>query len=164
MSILVSDTEKIFSLWDRGQLIVILSRTRIIQNTIFVGTKNETIIRFKVILDQITHWCDYIEEVMKIINFTPNNNSESSASLNQSSFPFRICDISLPQDQNGSVYFLISQKYTSYVHNISTLCLRTTLRKYNVGGYSSGTDITMNLRPFVLIYYICGFRKDRQII
>ena len=61
MAILVSDTEKILSLWDRGQLIVIFSRTRIIKNTIFVGTKNETIIRFKFILDQITHWCDYIE-------------------------------------------------------------------------------------------------------
>ena len=58
MEILLSDTEKIFSLWDRGQLIVILSRTRIIKNTIFIGTKNETILRFKIILDQITHWID----------------------------------------------------------------------------------------------------------
>ena len=39
MAILVSNTEKLFSLWDRGQLIVILSRTRI-KNDIFVGPKN----------------------------------------------------------------------------------------------------------------------------
>ena len=32
MEITVSDTENLFSLWDRGQLIVILSRTRIIKN------------------------------------------------------------------------------------------------------------------------------------
>ena len=38
MSILASDTEKIFSLWDCGQLIVVLSRTRIIKNTFF-GSK-----------------------------------------------------------------------------------------------------------------------------
>ena len=85
---------------------------------------------------------------MKIINVNPNKNSESSAFFNQSSFPFRICDISLPQDQTTSVHSCVSQKYTSYVHIGSTLCLRTTLRKYNAGGYASGTDIEMYLRPF----------------
>ena len=43
MAISVSDIEKLSSLWDRGKLIVILSRTRITKNTIFIGPKNETI-------------------------------------------------------------------------------------------------------------------------
>ena len=115
-------------------------------------------------LNQRTQWHDYIEEINNITNVKPNNNSESSASLNQSSVPFRICDISLPQHQTGPVYFLISQKDTSYVHIVSKLCLRTNLRKYNAGGYASGTDIMMYLRPFLLIAHICGFRKDRQMI
>ena len=54
-------------------------------------------------LTQRTQWCDYSEEVIKITNVKPNNNSESSASLNQSSFPIRNFDILLPQDQTGSV-------------------------------------------------------------
>ena len=58
----------------------------------------------------------------------------------------------------------MSQKYTSYVHIGSTLCLRTTLRKYKTGGYASGTDIAMHLRPFVLISCICGFRNYMQMI
>ena len=33
-----------------------------------------------------------------------------------------------------------------------------------MSGYASGTDIFMHLRMFVLIAYICGFRKDRKII
>ena len=164
MVISVSDTEKLSSLWDHGQLIFILSRTRIVKNTIFVGPKNETIIGLKLLLNQRTQWYDYIEEVMKITNVNPNNNSEYSASLNQSSFPFGICDISLPQDKTGSAYFLMSQNDTSYVHIGSTLCLITTLRKYNADGYASGTDITMHLRPFVLITYICVFRKDKKMI
>ena len=57
----------------------------------------------------------------------------------------------------------MSQKYISYVHIGSTLCLRTNPRKYNVGGYASGTDIAMYLRQFVLIAYICGCRKDKQM-
>ena len=35
MATLVRDIEKIFSLWYRGQLIIILLRTRIMINTIF---------------------------------------------------------------------------------------------------------------------------------
>ena len=58
----------------------------------------------------------------------------------------------------------MSQTDTSYVHIGSTLYLRTTLGKYNPVGYASGTDIAMHLRPFVLIAYICGFRKDRQMM
>ena len=53
---------------------------------------------------------------MKTTNVKPNKNSESSASLDQSIFPFRNCGISLPQDETGSVYFLMSQNNTSYFH------------------------------------------------
>ena len=60
MEIPVSDTEKIFSLWDRGQLIVILSRTRIMKNNIFVGPRNEIFRGLKLMLNQRTQWCDYI--------------------------------------------------------------------------------------------------------
>ena len=62
------------------------------------------------------------------------------------------------------LFIFMSQKYNSYFHIGSTLCLITTLRKYNSGWYASGTDIAIHLWPFVLIAYICGFRKDSQII
>ena len=52
----------------------------------------------------------------------------------------------------------------SYFHIVSTLCLISTLRKYSAGGYASGTDIDIHLRPFVLIAYIYGFIKYRQMI
>ena len=71
---------------------------------------------------------------------------------------------SLPQDQTESFNFLISQRDNYYVHIGSTLCLRNTLRKYNTGVYASGTNMEMNLRLFVFITYICGFRNDRQMI
>ena len=58
----------------------------------------------------------------------------------------------------------MSQKDTSYVHVGSALCLRTTPRKYNAGGYTSVTNVAIYLRPFVLISYSCGFRKYRQMI
>ena len=54
MEISVSDTEKLFSLWDRGQLIFILSCTRIMKNTLFVGKRNEKKYRLKLMLNQRT--------------------------------------------------------------------------------------------------------------
>ena len=98
---------------------------------------------------------------MKTTNVKPNKNYESLTYLNQFSFPFRNCDISLPQDQTGSVYFLISQKDTSYFHIGSTLCLRTILR-YNVGGYAPGTYITMHLSMFVFDLLHFWFWKGQE--
>ena len=106
MAMSLSDTKKSFSLWDRGQLLVILLRTRIMKNTILVGPKNETTHGLKLLLNKRTNWCYYIEEVMKITNGNPNNDSESLDSLNQYRFPFRTCDISLPQDTTGYIIFL----------------------------------------------------------
>ena len=83
---------------DHGQLISILSCTRIMKNNIFVGPKNETIRGLKLLLNQRTQWYDYIEEVMKITNVKPNKNSEYLASFNQPRSPFQIFDISLPQN------------------------------------------------------------------
>ena len=47
----------------------------------------------------------HIDDVMKTTNVKPNKNSEYSPSLNQFRFSFQYCDISLAQDQIGSIYF-----------------------------------------------------------
>ena len=43
MAIEVSFANSNYKMWDKGQMIVILSRTRKAQDTIFVGDKNETL-------------------------------------------------------------------------------------------------------------------------
>ncbi len=60
------------------------------------------------------------------------------------------------------VSFFISLKDKSYVDIGSTMCIRTTLWKFNAGGYSSDSSIKIQMHPFVLISFICGFRKNRQ--
>ena len=119
MAISISDIQKQYSIWDRGQLIVAISRTRLMENTIFVGNKGETINAMKSILTQRTQWCDYIDEVISII--TVNSISDNSAlrSMNQVRFPFRICDIALPQDQTGAFFLsLKEQLLCSYRKNV----------------------------------------------
>ena len=61
MEISLIDNEKLCSLWDHGQLVFILLRTRIMKNNIFAGPKNETIRGLKLLSNQITQWCYYIK-------------------------------------------------------------------------------------------------------
>ena len=143
MAISVSDIEKLFALWDRGQLVAILSRTRIMKNTIFVGPNNDTIYALKRMLTQRTQWCDYIEEVIRITSINPREEEVTNA-MNLATYPFRIFDIELPQNQTGYVYFFMSHKDNDHVEIGSTMCIRTTVQKYNSGAYSS---IQIYLRP-----------------
>ena len=54
MAISVSDVSKLFKLLDRGQLIVLLSRTRTMDNDIFVSSKRDVINSLKTITHAYT--------------------------------------------------------------------------------------------------------------
>ena len=47
--------------WDKGQLVVIMTRIRFANQNIFVGDKRETLADLKNILLSRTQWTDYIE-------------------------------------------------------------------------------------------------------
>ena len=74
MEILVSNTEKYFIMVLRSVDCYFIAHQDN-EKYYFVGPKNKKIYRLKILFNQRTHWCDYIEEVMKITNVNPNNNS-----------------------------------------------------------------------------------------
>lgn len=153
-----------FKLWDKGQLIVILSRTKMARDTIFVGNIDDTIDALKELLVRRTQWTDYMEDVLRII--TINNNTASATTtqtMSQESFPFRICDISLPTCNTGYVYMLSSLRDSSAITIHKTKCLRSSLLKHN-SGINSSTSNTAHLRPYALFAYICGFEGDSNLI
>ena len=51
-------------------MIVIFSRTKITKKNIFVGGINDTLTALKDILTKMTHWKDYMEEILQIINIS----------------------------------------------------------------------------------------------
>jgi hypothetical protein len=77
MTVLVSNIEKLFS-WDCGQLIVILSCIRLMKNSIFVDQKHETVHALKPLLTQHTQWCNYFDDVMKIITMSSQDHQENN--------------------------------------------------------------------------------------
>ena len=57
----ISAADPNYRLWEKGQLIVLVSRTRLGIDTIFVGDKTETLKALKTLLIKKTMWTGYME-------------------------------------------------------------------------------------------------------
>ena len=84
----------------------------------------------------------------------------------QDKYPFRMCDISLPQCNTRFVYFLdflISIPRKTFVHIGNTNCLLNRFRQHN-SGYGSSSTTPTNLRPFAILGFTCGFDNNNDLI
>ena len=81
--------------------------------------------------------------------------------MHTDTFPYRICDMSLPQCNTGYVYMLISLKDKSFVYIGMTTSIIRRINQHNSGLGAVSTE-PLHLRPYALFAYICGFelRKD----
>ena len=123
-----------FNLWDKGQLIILLTWTKKAKQTIFVGNKQDTLDALKAIFLSRNQWSDYIEHVLSIVTINDNSNAPANFhTMNQNDYPFCICDISLPNPQSGFIYFLISVRDKSFTYIGSTICLLERLPQHNSG-------------------------------
>ena len=81
--------------------------------------------------------------------------------MTQTTFPYRICDVSLPQCNSGYVYMLLSTRQKNYTYIGTTNCIRSRLQQHNSGNGAVATAPAY-LRPFALLAYICGFGGERR--
>ena len=97
-------------------MIVILSYTKYVSNTIFTDDKIDTLKVLKDLLIRKIQWTDYIEEVLHLI--TINNGSEvyETCSFMQQILLYCICNISLLQCNKGYVYVLLSMKDKNFMY------------------------------------------------
>lgn len=159
----ISQHDPNFSVWDKGQLVVLLSKTKRAADTIFVGNKADTLDALKTVLLKKTQWSDYIERVLDLVTVNQDENQvhQTEPSIIMNSFPFRICDIALPQCRTGFVYFLISLKNRQYTYIGHCQCLRERLPQHN-SGYGSESTAPEHLRPYGIMAYICGFEDGKK--
>ena len=153
-------TGAMFELWDKGQIIVAMTRTKLGKNVIFVGDKQETTEAIIRLVQTRTQWTDYMENILGLVTLNEINENRV-ASLTLSSFPFRICDVSLPHDNSGYVYFLISLKTLHYTYIGETKSIVTRLNQHN-SGYGSKSTAPANKRPYAVMGYICGFDGNQN--
>ena len=88
----ISDENESFKLWDKAQVIIEYSRTKLVKNTLFVGDKQATISAFTSLI-QRKKWTDYMESVHNLISVNGQDHQSENVTLNQKSTNFyRICD------------------------------------------------------------------------
>jgi len=157
----ISHTDPDFGLCDKGQLVVIISRTRDPKHTIFVGNTDESIETLKKVLLKKTQWSDYISDLLNIV--TVNEVPRGGRVLTPTNFPFRIRDMQLPDNGHGIVYMLNSLRRRSYIYIGKTLTPRTRLNNHN-SGYGATATEPCYLRPFAVMAYIAGFDGNNELM
>ena len=105
----ISRDNRIFRLWDKAQIIVLLSRTKKAKDIIFVGSIESTI---KAIIDLCQYsnqWTDYMELILEMASVNYNRSTEATIpSIQSNEHPFRFCDRPLLNCRTGVVYMLVS--------------------------------------------------------
>ena len=64
----ISNDHNELKLWDKGQVIVLLSRTEEGKNIIFVGGKQDTINSLTSLIQSSNQWMNYMEIIMDLAN------------------------------------------------------------------------------------------------
>jgi len=154
----VSLTDKWYRLWDKEQIVVLLSRTSYARDIIFVGDPDDTINALVKLIKTRTQYAEYISHVLDMLCGERDTDSLIPAiiTIRQQFHPFRPADVGIPQELSGYCYILLSLEdgYTTYIGETNDLLTR--LRQHNSGWGSLQTASTQ-LRPWALLSYVCGF-------
>jgi len=155
----ISTQENEYSLWDKAQAIVLLSRTRLGKNIIFVGDKNETVNALSSVIKTTNQWTNYMESVIQIVCVNDSTELSNIPIHNHHQCPFRFCDMPLPTCNTGFVYMLVSLRDNTRSYIGQTMNIITRLNQHNSGNGSEFTT-ELSLRPWALFAYVCGFDGD----
>ena len=166
----LSSDDRNYSVWDKGQLLVIISRTKRSEDTIFVGNKESTLNALVSILTTRTQWTEYMENILRVVTINDENGevvndieNYNRGVIDQSEFPFRIADIELPIDVSGYVYMLISLRTRDFVYVGKTKDLHERIRSHQSGNGSLSSQ-PEHLRPYAYFGYICGFNGNETMM
>ena len=157
----ISENDSNYKLWDKAQAIVLLSRTCVGSDIIFVGDKESTIAALVKIIKLKSQYMDYMECVLDLV--TTNETIRRRPIFQHQNHPFRFCDNPLPQCNTGFVYMLISIRDHSYIYIGMTLNLCIRILQHN-SGYGATRTASASHRPFCLFAYICGFNCNKSLM
>ena len=163
LGIAIEITEQ-YSPWEKGQIVVLLSRTTTSLNTILVGEKNCAIQKMWDLITTGTQWTVYTQKVLDVITISSDNPSRNDTTLDfPEIYPFRLNDGNiLPTDNTGFVYCLISVRHKEKIYIGQTQCLSQRLIQHNSGHGSNSTQ-DIRYRPWAIAGYICGLSHMLKI-
>jgi predicted GIY-YIG superfamily endonuclease len=162
-------TDSRYLLWMPSQVVVLLSRTFYAKDIYFIGTLDDTT---NALIHALQIQSQYTEYMSNLIQHLAPSLSSSSYTTTPASFmpfdlpkffPFRIADLSIPNDTSGTVYLLLSlrDRKTTYIGQTKHLSKR--ILQHNTT-FGSQQTADASLQPWALLAIICGFENNRTMM
>ena len=150
------EMSKSCSPWGKEQVVVMLSRTHRAKDTIIVGDREFAVGKMWDLITVGTEWSRYVEDLLNRVSIGGSQSMvRNGAVVTPEAYPFRISDMSLPDDESGFVYFLVSVRDCGRTYIGQTTSISQRLKKHNSGWGAKGTA-EPQYRPYAVAAYICG--------
>ena len=156
----ISSTDSDYKLWEKEQLLVLLSRVSKLEEITFIGEKADIEATLCTIIQKQNCWSEFIENFLT--RLTPSSNPNSTASLNLTTTCFSPWNTVLPADETGFVYLLTSTKIASAFFIGETVGLRKCLKEINCG-YGPDSTRPIERRPWALLAFATGFTTENMM-
>ena len=99
-----------------------------------------------------------MEQVLSVVNKTSDDDIQNTTFHQRQSYPFRICDMPLPDCNTGFVYMVVSLRNNYFIHINHHKSLVNAISKHNSGTVDTFLENTLaSLCPYGIAAYICGF-------
>ncbi len=143
--------------WEKEQIVVMISRTRLGIQIYIVGDKQFAIKKMWQIICRKTQWTDLQAAILENLSSNASGEADDNNNSNyipvQELFPYRMCDIQLPTSDVGYIYLLVSISHPSFTYVGQTERLGQRLNEHNSGNGSETTAPTLYL-PYHLAAYM----------
>ena len=146
-----------FGLWEREQLLVLVSRVRSLDNLTFVGDRQRTWQAIAVLLRQWSLASEHIDARIKAMDRMNAGNDALPRIVAPLPHSLRGLNSEVPYQACGFVYLVVSAadpKQTILNHGA---CLRADMNHFNG---SNGSPRVISFRPWLVCFFICGFSND----
>ena len=159
----LSRDDKDFCLWEKGQLVVLMSRTECAKNVFFVGNKEENLLAIREIVLMTSQYDEYIRHLLQVLCARTGPNWEPPV-VHLNYHILRPKDVRLPPGGMGVAYLLVStvDLVTTYIGQTLDY-VGERLRKHN-GGYGARQTWDLRYRPWGLLACVVGFDGSQELL
>jgi predicted GIY-YIG superfamily endonuclease len=159
----LSRTDPLYRLWEKEQIVVLLSRTERARDIIFVGDRQETVDAILQVIQIRSQYSEYMDHIVRVLSDVGDsrNRIREVPALNQSLHPFRPIDVVVPNDPSGYCYILLSMRDRRVTYIGETKRLVKRIEEHN-SGYGSEGSSDYRLRPWALLAFVSGFDGNHR--
>ena len=159
------DPSSPYYLWERAQVIVLLSRTKYAKDMYFVGDPLENAEAMLGVLLKEGQYYRHMNHLLDVMLGRDDRNRPGRPVppvLTLTHHPFRPIDVPLPADRTGFCYLLVSLREPDAWYIGETVRLGERLNQHNTGIGGAIQTKSLHLRPWALLCFVTGFQGDKN--